>query len=281
MLTTVLVPVDLSDESLDVLACAAGASALGVRSIVLAHVVESSGMEGPVIAGKVDGARARLQQFAASLMESGYDVELRVVSGDTFDAVTALAAESRVDAILCGAHAKGIVFQLVEASVSERLVRDASVPLLVMRFDLLRSKDDPAQLLERFGDVVVLPTDFSLPASRALMHVLEMPRGSIKTLYLLHVLDPGLSGEQIRRHEEGAEFHLKALAAMAEQQGIPASVVIRRGDPAHEVLAELDEQRATGVITGTRGLNAVQEALMGSVSMTLLRQASCPVLIVP
>lgn len=281
MLTTVLVPVDFSDECFDVLAFARGASALGVRSIVLAHVIEASGMEGPIIAQKADEARARLQELAAPLGESGYDVELRVPTGDTFDALTALAAERGVDAILAGSHAKGIVSQLVEGSVSERLIRDASIPLLMARFDLLRAAKDPAALLRRFGDVVVLPTDFSLSASRALMRVLEMPKGSIKMLYLLHVIDPGLSGEQLRRHEEGAEFHLRALEAMAEQQGIPTSVVIRRGDAQREVLAELDERRATGVITGTRGRNAVQEALMGSVSMTLLRQASCPVLIVP
>ncbi|MCX8007857.1 MAG: universal stress protein [Coriobacteriia bacterium] len=281
MLNSVLVPVDFSDECAGVLAFARGASALGVRSVVLAHVVESSGLEGPIIAQKVDEARAALQELAAPLSEAGYDVELRVPTGDTFDALTALASERGVDAILAGSHAKGIVSQLVEGSVSERLIRDASVPLIMARFDLLASREDPAALLRRFGDVVVLPTDFSLSASRALMRALEMPKGTIKMLYLLHVLDPDLTGERLRRHEEGAEFHLKALEAMAEQQGIPTSVVIRRGDPQREVLAELDERRATGVITGTRGRNAVQEALMGSVSMTLLRQASCPVLIVP
>jgi nucleotide-binding universal stress UspA family protein len=35
------------------------------------------------------------------------------------------------------------------------------------------------------------------------------------------------------------------------------------------------------VIIGSRGRNPLQEALMGSVSMALMRQASCPVLIVP
>ncbi len=43
----------------------------------------------------------------------------------------------------------------------------------------------------------------------------------------------------------------------------------------------MDERRATGVIVGNRGRNALQEAMLGSVSMTLLRQASCPVLVVP
>jgi nucleotide-binding universal stress UspA family protein len=58
-------------------------------------------------------------------------------------------------------------------------------------------------------------------------------------------------------------------------------VVIQRGDVQRVILEELDERRATGVITGTRGRNAIQEAILGSVSQTLLRQASCPVMIVP
>jgi nucleotide-binding universal stress UspA family protein len=111
--------------------------------------------------------------------------------------------------------------------------------------------------------------------------MIEMPKGSVKHVYLFHAIDPSLTGEKLRRAEEGAEFHLRNLQAMCAQQGISSSVSIARGNPLQAVLAELDERRATGVIAGTRGRNAVQEMLLGSVSMTLMRQASCPVMIVP
>jgi len=281
MLNTVLVPTDFSDDTDLVLGFARGLPALGVRRVVLAHVVEASGMEGPVIAKKVDQVRDRLREIAPRLEDVGLGVEIRVPTGDAFDQITALATEMHVDAIVSGSHAKSIMDQLFVGSISERLLRDASVPALLGRFDLIRNAKDPADLLGRFGEKLIMPTDFSLAASHAFTTAMELPKGVIKTMYLLHAIDPALSGEKLRRTEEGAEFHLRNLQAMAEQRGIAAKVVLERGEAAHVVLAEIDERRATGVITGTRGRNAIQEALLGSVSMTVLKQASCPVMIVP
>jgi nucleotide-binding universal stress UspA family protein len=281
MLRTVLLPTDFTDDAELMLAFARGLTALGTKVVVLSHVVETSGMEGPIIAARVDEVRGRLQAHAEVLRSLGLGVEIRVPTGDPFESIVALATEVGVDAVVVGSHAKGLVTQLVAGSVSERLVRDAPVPMLLTRFDLLRNQKDPAVLLKRFGEKILVPTDFSLSASRAYTAALSLPRQIIGTLYLLHVIDAGLTGDKLRRTEEGAEFHLSNLQAMAAQEGIATSVVIRRGEPQRAVLEELDERRATGVIVGTRGRNAIQEVLMGSVSMTLLKQASCPVMIVP
>jgi len=281
MFRTVLLPIDFTADNGLVLACARGLPALGVRRVVLGHVVETSGMEGPVISSKVDEARDKLHGLCGPLEAAGLGVEVRVATGDTVEELGALAAEAQVDAAVYGSHAKSLTTQLLAGSVSERLVRDAVVPQLVVRFDLLRNQADSATLLRHFGEKVLLPTDFSLSASRAFTHAIEMPKGTVKHIFLLHVVDPALTGDKLRRAEEGAEFQLRNLQAMCSQQGIASSVSIRRGNPVQVVLEEIDERRASAVAVGTRGRNAMQEMLLGSVSMTLVRQASCPVLIVP
>lgn len=280
-LRTVLVPVDFTDDTALVVAFARGLPALGVRRVVLAHVVADAGGGGATVAEQVDDARATMQQMCASLEEAGLGVEVRVAVGDPVDGLGAIAAEAQVDAAAYGSNAKSITDQLLVGSISERLVRDAEVPQLVVRFDLLRTLADPATLARHFGEKLVLATDFSLTAARAFMRVMDMPAGAVKHIFLLHALDPALDGEKLRRAEEGAEFHMSNLRAMCAQQGISASVSIRREAPVNAVLAEIHERRATGVAVGTRGRNAVQEMLLGSLSMTLLRQASCPVMIVP
>jgi nucleotide-binding universal stress UspA family protein len=281
MLRTVLLPVDFSDDNALILAFASGLPAIGVKQVVLAHVVEASGLEGPVIARRVDEVRDAIREYAAGLERAGLRTEVRVATGDPVEQLSAMATEDQVDAAVYGSHAKSFVTQLIAGSVSERLLRDATVPHLVVRFELLRNQADPAAMLHHFGEKVLLPTDFSLSAARAFTRMIEMPKGSVKHVYLFHAIDPSLTGEKLRRAEEGAEFHLRNLQAMCAQQGISSSVSIARGNPLQAVLAELDERRATGVIAGTRGRNAVQEMLLGSVSMTLMRQASCPVMIVP
>ncbi len=281
MLRTVLLPVDFSEDNPLILAFARGLPALGVRRVLLGHVVEVSGVEGPLIARRVDEARERIREYVAELETVGLGVEVRVATGDPVDELGALAAETRADGVVYGSHAKTVVDQLLAGSVSERLLRDATLPHLVVRFDLLRNQADPADLLRRFGEKVVLPTDFSLSASRAFTRAVEMPPGALKHLFLLHAIDPALTGEKLRRAQEGAEFQLRNLQAMCAQQSVTASISTRLDTPVHAILWEIQHRAATGVIAGTRGRNAVQEMLLGSVSMTLLRQASCPVLIVP
>lgn len=281
MFRTVLLPVDFSDDNELILAFARGLPALGVRRVVLGHAVDVSGLEGPIIARKVDDARERIREFAGGLEAAGLGVEVRVAAGDPVDELGALATEAQVDAVVYGSHAKSLVGQLVAGSVSERLLRDATVPHLVARYDLLRRNGDPSTWLQHFGEKLVLATDFSLAASRAFNAVLALPKGAVKHLFLLHAIDPALTGDKLRRAEEGAEFQLRNIQAAATQNGVASSISLRVGSPIQTVLAEIDERRATGIVAGTRGRNAVQEMLLGSVSMTLLRQASCPVLVVP
>jgi len=281
MLRTMLLPIDFDEDLTLTLRLARGLSALGTRRVVLAHVVEASGMEGPVIARTVDDARERMREIAAPLQEAGLTVEIRVPTGTPFEQIMALASEEHVDGVLAGTHAKSIVNQLIAGSVSERIIRDAAVLNLLVRYDLMRNEDDPADLIRRFGERVLVPTDFSLSAAHAFTAALSLPQGMVKMLYLLHAIDPGLTGDKLRRAEEGADFQLKNLQAMASQEGVPATIVLSHGDAPHVVLSEIEAQGITGIITGTRGRNAIQEALLGSVSMTMLKQANCPIMIVP
>ncbi|MDO8848515.1 MAG: universal stress protein [Coriobacteriia bacterium] len=281
MLRTVLLPVDFTEDNALILAFAKGLPSIGVRRVILAHVVEVPGVEGHLIAQRVDEALEAIRAFAPELEAAGLLVEVRVATGDTVEEIGALAIESQVDGVVYGSHAKTVMDQLLAGSVSERLLRDATIPHLVVRFDLLRNQSSPESLLRHFGEKIVLPTDFSLSAARAFTVAIDLPKGVIKHLFLVHAIDPALTGEKLRRASEGAEFQLKNLQAMCSQQGITSSPTTTQEAPIPGILKEIDERRATGVIVGTRGRNAVQEVLLGSVSMTLLRQASCPVLIVP
>jgi universal stress protein E len=281
MVRSVLIPVDLTPQVDLIVRFGVGLPVLGVRRIVLGHVVDVSGMEGPVIAAEVDRAREAVREAAAPLKAADIEFEVRVATGsEPSEELLALAVDANVDAIVCGSHGKGTMERLIAGSVSEEVIVSAEVPSLMVRYGLLETVEDPADLVRTFGRTLVLTTDFSAASTRALMTVLELPRGSVSTLYIVHALDPALEGEKLRKSEEGAEFQLRNMADMAAQKGVSARPVVRQGDPGRVVLQEIDERRATGVVAGTRGRGALTEALLGSVSLTLVRQASCPVLIV-
>lgn len=280
MFRTVLLPTDLAEGSELMLAFARGLPELGVRRVVLTHVVDATGMEGPVIAATVDETRAKLREAAAEVEKTGMFVETRIPTGVPHEAILALAHEMQVDAIVCASRGRGVVDQLFLGSVSDRIARGGQVPRLVVRFDLLRNAADPERLCRRFASKLLVATDFSSASLHASLAAMELPREAVGTMYFLHALDPALTGERRRRAEEGAEFELKNLCAMAAEHGLAARPVIGVAEPAHAILAEVDARRITGIVCGTRGRSPLQEALLGSVSMTLLRQATCPVLVV-
>jgi len=281
MLRSVMIPADFSAECGLILRFAEGLPSMGVKRVVLGHVVEASGMEGPVIAAKVDKAREDVRALTPRLADAGLDVEVRVGTGDPAQGLLALATESHVSAVVCGTHGRGIISKLFAGSVSEEIAVEANVPTMLVRFDLLRTRDDCASFARDFGKSLLLPTDFSSSSTRALMSILELPKGAVGMLYLMHVLDAGLHGAALERAREGAGFELDNLRKMAEQAGVQARCVVKQGPALRTIMQEANERRVTGIVVGTRGQNPLQEAVLGSTSMTLVRQASAPVLIVP
>lgn len=279
-LRSVLLPSDLGDGSDLMLKFATGLPALGVKRVVLASVVETQGKEAPVITKAVDEMRGRLREAARPLEEAGLLVETRIPQGDPQDCILALAHELAVDGIVCGSRGRGVVDQLFLGSLSDRILREGVVPRLVVRFDLLENRrDDPAKMCRGFAHKLLIPTDFSTTSVRAFLAAVSLPKESVGTMYLMHAVDPGLPEEKRRKVEEGAEFELKNLCAMAAERGFSCKPVIGCAEPGHAILAEVDERRITGIVIGSRGRSPLQEALLGSVSMTLLRQASCPVMV--
>jgi nucleotide-binding universal stress UspA family protein len=272
---TVLVPTDLSAAQEAVMRFCTGLHALGVQRAVCCHVVDATGLEGRVIVAKVDAARQALSRAVEPLRASGLEVEVRVPTGDPERELLLIASEEHVDAVVCGSSGKNAADRLFVGSVSERLARDGGIPSLTLRYDMLRAAADPADLARNFGRMLLVPTDFSWPAARALNLALSFPPRAVGSVRLLNVV----TGSEATESEIEAE--LRVLVEKAKERGIHATPVIGHGAPERAVLMEVDNLGITGIVVGSRGRSILQEALMGSVSMTLIRQAPVPVLIVP
>lgn len=281
MLRSAMLPVDFSPNFDLMLKFAEGLPSIGIRRLVLGHAVDAAGMEGPVIAKRVDKVRDDIRAVQTGLVDSGLEVEVRVATGEVTDTLLSIAASSHVDLIVAGTHGKGVLTKLIKGSVSEDIVESSLVPTMMVRYDLLRAASHPRDVVEKYGRSLLLPTDFSSSSMRALMSVFEMPSKAVGTLYLMHVCDEGLSGDKARKAEEGAEFQLRNMVNMAAEHGVSARPVVKKGDAKRVVLQEAKDRRVSGMVLGSRGPNPLQEVVVGSVSLTLMRQASCPVIIVP
>ena len=79
--------------------------------------------------------------------------------------------------------------------------------------------------------------------------------------------------------DEG-ETALKEAAEVAETAGVSYALERISGDPVDEILAVAEAKDADLVVVGSRGRGAVASAVLGSVSLGVLKRARRPVLVV-
>jgi nucleotide-binding universal stress UspA family protein len=267
-----LMPVALESRDDALLAFACGLHRQGVRELLVAHVVDGTGLEFPVVVKSVERAREKLLGMVEPYASCGMKIEVRVVMGSVVREVSALVHQASIDVICCGTEGKSFVDYLFAGSVSEDLALKGDERTMTVRWDLIETPERAGEVAAEFAQRLVVPTDFSASSMRAVMSAFERPSEALGTVHLLHVAEGDTAD---------AEAQMRGLTAMAAEYGATAVSEIRRGDPAEVVLDYVREIGATGIITGRKGRGALSKALVGSVSLRLMKDAPCPVVIQP
>jgi universal stress protein A len=136
----ILVPSDFSDPSRKALKYAARLAAQFGSKITLLHVLEPSMSPDfasfPLVLEEekvVEGARQRLLSLAKAHLDGRYLAALEVRSGNPFHEIAEAARELSMDLIVMATHGYTGVKRVLLGSTTERVVRYAQCPVLVVR----------------------------------------------------------------------------------------------------------------------------------------------------
>jgi len=106
------------------------------------------------------------------------------------------------------------------------------------------------------------------------------------TLVVVHATPPASSWlgspyyeRAVARNHQAAERVLDEMRPLAEQVQMPIEFEVLEGSPAEVLVRAAAARAADEIVVGSRGLGRLHGAL-GSVSQELLREATCPVLVV-
>jgi universal stress protein A len=140
---------------------------------------------------------------------------------------------------------------------------------------------------------ILVPTDFSDAAARALRSACDMADAFGATIHLLHVFEnPFAAGSFMEMYtpappdfiaQTDQRIRLQLEALLTDEQKAKYSVVFatRMGSAAPEILEYAQEHGAIDLIVlGATGRRAVARLVMGSVADRIVRTAPCPVLTV-
>jgi universal stress protein A len=157
---------------------------------------------------------------------------------------------------------------------------------------------------------VLVPTDFSEPATQALRYALEEATLHHAKVTLLHVMPPhtgievyfitGAPGTEagfdpvmggrfgtprppqptVVRHDHNEEALPQLRDLVPESFHGAWEVELAAGHPAETIVRVAQERDADLIVIGTHGRTGIQHVLLGSVAEKVVRLAPCPVLTV-
>jgi nucleotide-binding universal stress UspA family protein len=135
-------------------------------------------------------------------------------------------------------------------------------------------------------ETVVIATDGSASAKRAVVAALDIADRFDATVHALYVVDEHdieSSPEQVRDDLESAlqsagDEALSVVEHEADER--PLVTATREGQPATEIMDYAEAVEADLIAVGTRGRHGDHAFLLGSVAERIVRQASTPVLTV-
>ena len=228
------------------------------------------------------GNDARLRDLEnGSEVQPGLDVTPHMVRGLAPAEVNVETASNlRCELIVMGTHGRRGLPHLLLGSVAERVVRTSTVPVLTVRGDADTKLEGTPKIL--------VPHDFSEASAAAVRCAAVWADALGAEITLLHVVEPVvypefysvdvISDDLMERLVERSE---RALGTAAKDLLGKARTTVEVGRAANTIVDFADPERFDLVIMATRGLSAIEHALLGSVAESVLRRCRVPLLAVP
>jgi len=133
----------------------------------------------------------------------------------------------------------------------------------------------------------LLPVDGSQFMERNINYACDVARSMEAKLTLIHVatlptiFEPGIPIDPKPFEQDGLKT-LEKAKKIAEAKGIDPETRLGKafGNPAQEIVRAAEEGEFDLIIIGAKGHSLLRNLMIGSVCDTVVRNASCPVLVV-
>ncbi|RKZ31446.1 universal stress protein [bacterium] len=150
MFTKILYPTDFSEKSRHALEVVKKLKEAGTKTVVVFHCIdirevntmaEMEGFSSLQYENIVDEIHEELKRKATKemtgitkeLRDLGFIVEERLPDGIPFREIIETAKKEKIDAIVIGSTGKGLLSEMLLGSTSEKVVREAECPVIVVK----------------------------------------------------------------------------------------------------------------------------------------------------
>jgi nucleotide-binding universal stress UspA family protein len=205
-------------------------------------------------------------------------IRLQFETNDTHPVDATLAAARKIKAglIVMGTHGRGGASRLWLGSVAENVVRQAEVPVFIVRqkqHEFINASDP--QSAPRLT-TILCPVNFTETARSVLRHAVSLAQQFNALLIASCIIEPGDQRGTLEARQELASLLDEATAGKCEAQ-----IVMKRGQAAEQIVSLAAKTKADLVVMGAQRRASLQTWFAGDTTESVLRHAPAPVLVVP
>jgi len=232
--------------------------------------------------GDREHLRQQIGRFTPAEAMKDIAVESSIGEGDA--AVEILAEARSADMIVMGTHGRSGFEHLVLGSVTEKVLRKATCPLLTIP----RTAPDATVAVPALFRTIVAAVDFSDVSMHALNFAVSLAKEADAHLTVMHVIDVpehlalwvdrGDGVSHVREWKDAAERRLGSAVPRAAREYCHVEERVETGQPYREILRVADGEHADLLVIGAHGHGVVHGMFVGSTAQHVVRQAACPVL---
>lgn len=280
MFSKMMICTDLTSASFSLVACAIQLKEIGTKEVVLAHAVESEvSASGALLPAELQHVLERQKEM---LNQQRIKVIIELLHGAPAQLLDEAAEKHDVSGMLIGSHRVGGIRLAALGSVSAALLGRTRRPLLLNRIDLgaegAHAEGGCAELFTH----VLLPTDFSETAEKALDYLGKIALEQRGVITLLHVISADEDAAGDTRSEEDAQYLLEAKKRRLERLGAAeVNIDLVHGNPATEIAARGKSGLFSLVVMGCQGEGMLKRVFVGGTADQVAHHIELPLLLIP
>jgi nucleotide-binding universal stress UspA family protein len=280
MFEKILICTDFADGLHRLAHFASSLAAGGIKQIVFLHAVplSESGVYPKINSKQIKQARDQLTA-AIGNSPAGVAVEIEVRSGRPVETILTVARSYQSELIVLGAQEHSLFTEKLIGSVMADLSRQTSIPLFILRPQLVAALTSEELTLrcQHLLRYLLIPYNGCESSNYLVQQVKQLAQKQsslfIERCRLCWVMD-----SLPTQSEQETLFHVKSSL---EAVNLQVQGDFRQGSALTEILelAQMDEISAIAIASGTIG--KFQEWIISSLTAELLRKSWCPVLFFP
>ena len=288
----ILCPIDFSEFSVSAYQHALSVAEHYQAKLVAQHIVElwrhpaadfvaSAGLYEEYSQALRESGKKQLEEFVEDHTHDEIQPELVVQIGVAADSILSFAQLQKADVIVMGTHGRRGFDRLMLGSVTDRVMRRASCPVLAAS----KPPHDSVAAGKERGHVhhlsrILFCADFSENSEPALKYAISATAEYDAELTLLHVLERVPSPAKTEEAMAIAVERLDKLIPPEGRKTLKIKTAVRIGKPYEQIVQFAGDAQIDMVTMGVRGRGALDVAVFGSTTYRVMQLGSCPVLAV-